>query len=564
MSREFIEAQYNRTYIHKASKQEKQLAYFTMSDMQEDYLTAEYLQTWAERKYQGADYFLNYVKSVFKTKNFLTFFKYLRKPLPSSKLINNKIAPQLRRVFNAENAEFKYVVDGADETDFNQLLNIKDFEQELFGRMLFQHNSIVVSDMMDGNPYRYFIDISDVKSIQKTYDGKIKAIAFKGELEENEEVGYIYIDEKVYAFVNKDFEVIKSSEHNLGHCPAHFISPKIIGNNWVVRESIFTYIREELEEYTFLKTLQKMTEPNGAIPIITQLDVDILESKDVDSGNADNEPGSSDMMSSQRATMFSTNPPNGDSVMQAGTVFKVPVIDKEDGSVDMEAVKNFVNFHYLPVESLNYLKDRIKDIEHSIIYTIVGGIIDGLKEGSKNEAQIEESLSVLQNTLVYFADSFNYIRKLSDMDMLILKFGTRVREVSIFYGSDFFLDTESILYTNLERSKNPIERKNILLRINQNRYRGNENKLNRQTILYDLIPFISDDEFQVAVDALKVDDITFQYQTRFNYWIGQFEAKYGDIVSFYSLIEVEKPQKLALINNLIIDIISNQYKIIEK
>jgi hypothetical protein len=567
MSREFIESQYNKSYIHKAAKQEKQLAYFTLSDMQEDYLTTEYLEMWVQRKYQGSDYFLNYVKSVFKTKNFLVFFKYLRKPLPSAKLINNKIAPQLRRVFNAENAEFKYVVDGADETDFNQLLNIKDFEQELFGRMLFKHNSLLVSDMKDGNPYRYFIDISDVKSINQTYDGKVKAIAFKGEIEDveygKEVEGYVYIDDVEYAFYDKDYNKVSSLEHGLGHCPVHFISPKIIGDNWIVRESIFTYIREELEEYTFLKTLQKMTEPNGAIPIMTQLDVQIEEKGDIDSSNADNEGNSDNMMSSQRATIAGTNPPSGDSIMQAGTVFKVPVIEKEDLSIDMEAVKNFVNFHYLPVTSLMYLKDRIKDIEHSIIYTVVGGVIDGLKEGSKNESQIEESLSVLQNTLIYFADSFNYIRKLSDWDMLILKFRNRVRDISIFYGTDFFLDTESILYANLERSKNPIERKNILLRINQNRYRGNENKLNRQTILYDLIPYISDEEFQVAVDSQKIDDTTFQYQTRFNYWISQFEAKYGDLVAYYSLMDVEKPQKLALINNLIVEII-NSYKIIEK
>jgi len=559
MSRDFIESQYNSKYLHKASRQEKQLAYFTMSDMQENYLTSEYLNTWAERKYQSHDYFLNYVKSVFKTQNFLSFFKFLRKPLPSSKLINNKIAPQLRRVFNAENSEFKYIVNGAEDVDFYKLLSIKEFEQELFGRMLFKHNSLVVSDMMEGNPYRYFIDISDVKSIEKTYNGKIKAIAFEGTVEGIDKEGYIYIDNTKYSFFDKDFNEYNVVEHNLGHCPVHFISPKIIGEGWVVRESIFTYIREELEEYTFLKTLQKMTEPNGSIPIVTQLDIEIEDTKDIDGG--EDEPGSNDMMASQRAEIQSTNPPSGDSLLQAGSVFKVPVVDKEDGSIDMDVVKNLINFHYLPVDSMKYIQERIKDIEHSIIYTVVGGIIDGLKEGSKNEIQVEESLSVLQNTLIYFADSFNYIRKLSDYDMLQLKYGNSVVEVSIFYGSDFFLDTESMLYRNLEQSKNPIERKNILLRINENRYRGNENKLNRQKILYDIIPYISDDEFQVALDAGKVNDEVFELQTRFNYWISQFEALYGDIVSFYQLLDEEKAQRLSVINNLLSDIINK--KIVE-
>lgn len=558
MSKEFIEAQYNKSLISKAVRQERQLSYFTRSSMQDDYLTTEYLEQWSERKYQGTDYFLNYVKSVFKTKNFLSFFKYLRKPLPSAKLINNKVAPQLRRVFNAENSEFKYVVDGHDDVDFASLLNIDDFEQEIFGRMLFNHNSLVVSDMVDGNPYRYFIDISDVKSIQRNMQGQVNAIAFLGEIEKEGEIiqGYIYIDDDEYAFLDKDLNVLVSVSHGLGHCPVHFISPKVVGEDWVLRESIFTYIREELEEYTFLKTLQKMTEPNGAIPIVTKLDVDIIEdSKDIDSNT---EPSADDVMSSQRAKIHGNNPPNGDNVLQAGTVFDVPLVEKDGGGIDMDAVKNFINFHYVPVESLNYLKQRIQDIEYSIVNTIVGGSIDGVKEGSKNEVQVEESLTVLQNTLIYFADSFNYIRKNSDKDMLMLKYGSSVREVSIFYGSDFFLDTESMLYKNLEIAENVIERKNILLRINQNRYKGNENKLNRQKILYDLIPYISDKDFDVAVAASKVDDINFEYQTRFNYWISQFEAVYGDIVTFYMSLEADKAQKLTLINNLIVGIIKSE------
>ena len=558
MSKEFIEAQYGKNLIGKAVRQERQLSYFTRSSMQEDYLTSEYLEAWAERKYQSNDYFLNYVKSIFKTKNFLAFFKFLRKPLPSAKLINNKVVPQLRRVFNAENSEFKYVVDGHDDTDFAKMLNVPDFEQEIFGRMLFNHNSLVVSDIIDSSPYRYFVDIKNVKSIQKTMNGQVKSIAFTGEIEIDGviEEGYVYIDEVKYSFFNKDFVEIKSTDHNLGHCPVHFISPKVVGEDWILRESIFTYIREELEEYTFLKTLQKMTEPNGAIPIVTKLDVDIIEdSKDIDSNT---EPIADDIMSSQRAKLHSNNPPSGDSVLQAGTVFDVPLVEKDGGGIDMEAVKNFINFHYVPVESLNYIKNRISEIEYSIVNTLVGGTIDGVKEGSKNEVQVQESLTVLQNTLIYFADSFNYIRKFSDKDMLMLKYGNLVQEVSIFYGSDFFLDTESMLYSNLEKAENPIERKNILLRINQNRYKGNQNKLSRQNILYDLIPFVSDKDFETAINANRVDEITFDYQTRFNYWIGKFEAIYGDIVTFYTLMTEDNSEKLLLINNLIKGIIISE------
>ena len=103
MSKEFIELQVNKNLIHEAATQEEQLSYFTQSSLQDNHVSNEYLNQWAERNYSGNDYFLNYVKSVFKTENFLFFFKYLRKPLPSTKIINNKIKPQLNRVFTAEN-----------------------------------------------------------------------------------------------------------------------------------------------------------------------------------------------------------------------------------------------------------------------------------------------------------------------------------------------------------------------------------------------------------------------------------------------------------------------------
>lgn len=554
MSKEFIKAQYGKNQVTKAAKQEKQLAYFTISDMQDDILTDEYVNNYVNKEFQGSDYFLNFVKAVFNSGNFLSFSKYLRKPLPSAKLINNKILPQLRRVFNAENAEFRYLVEGIDEVDFSEMLKTREFEQELFRRVLFQHNSILVSSIADGKPYRFFVDIENVHSVLLKENGSIDKIAFSGTVDGID--GVLYIDDSSFIFYDKDYDFIKSFEHGLNHSPAYFISPKTIAKGGVIRESAFTYIREELEEYVFLKTLQKMTEPNGAIPVVSQLDVDIINEE---SGSSSSEQvAAPSFMSSQKAGINSTNPASNDNALQAGSIFKIPVIEKDDGSVDMETVKNFITFHYLPVEALEYVKGRIKDIEDSIVYTIVGGIIDGAKEGSKNEAQVSESLSVLQNTLVYFSDTFNYIRKLSDTDMLTFKYGDAVREVSIFYGSDFFLDSESSLYNNLEKATNPIERKSILVRINQNRYRGNESKRERQNLLYDLIPFISDADFDKAVASLMVDEVTYQYQLRFNYWITMFESAYGDIVAFYSGLQTEKAQKLNIINELIINLIKEK------
>ena len=78
--------------------------------------------------------------------------------------------------------------------------------------------------------------------------------------------------------------------------------------------------------------------------------------------------------------------------------------------------------------------------------------------------------------------------------------------------------------------------------------------MDREVLLYHLLPYCSDLDFDKAI-ARGIDQTTFDYQTRFNYWIDMFEAQFGDILVFYNSFEAEKSQKILMINNLIINII---------
>ena len=145
--------------------------------------------------------------------------------------------------------------------------------------------------------------------------------------------------------------------------------------------------------------------------------------------------------------------------------------------------------------------------------------------------------------------------------MLNLKYGKDlVNEVFIHYGTDFFLDSQTKLFDDLEKAPNTLERKNIIKRISQNRYKNNIDQSARQRILYDLLPYCSDKDFDVARDTQTAGDINIQYQLRFNYWISQFEAQFGDIVTFWKELTVDNSQKIVLINNLIIIIIQDGTK----
>jgi hypothetical protein len=558
VSKEFIEAGLNQSSINKAARQESHLSYFTKGELQETELSTQYLRQWADRKFQTNDYFLNWVKHIFKTKHFLTFFKYLRNPIPSAKLINNKIKPHLNRVFVAEDSDFKYDITGLTLSEINDILDTKHFENELFDKLLFKHNSIVITDLSSeevNEPYRYFINVKDVISLDYSRK-RITRIAFKACI--NTEAVIIYIDDKVYSVYNEKHELIGEVPHDLGRCPADFISKNKYKDDFVVRESIFTYIREELEEYVFLKTLLKMTEPNGAIPVTTKVNAEEedTENKSKDSDGEPGEPSSDNMMGSQKAKYKGDNYNESSGDLLPGSLYEVPadVIMDDDGKINMDAVKYYINFFHIPVDILNYIKGRITEIENSIISTVIG-TIDTSNEESKNEMQIEKSVIVLENTLIYLADNLNVIRKESDYNVLGLKLGTqKINEIFIFYGTDFFLESQKSLFEDLEKASNPIERKNILVRINQNRYKNNRDQMARQKLLYDLLPYTSDEDFNTALGA-GIDPITREYQLRFNYWIGIFEAEYGDIVTFYSELDAENAQKLKVINDLIIEII---------
>jgi hypothetical protein len=559
MSKEFIELKRNSKYLAEAVRQEKQLAYFTESDIQADFPSNEYFTQWAERKFETSDYFLNFVKSIFKTDNFLTFFKYLRFPLPSAKIINNRIVPDLKRVFQADDANFDYDVRNVSAQDFLPEMKVQEFNEMIFNGLLHEHNSILLTDLRADEvnaPYRTLIPIKNVVSIE-THGNEIECMAIRAshvnEFGVNES-GYYYIDETDYIFYSNDYKERARFTHNLGHCPAHFISARPFGTKPIVRESIFSFIREELEEYNFLKTLQKMTEPNGVIPVSVHLK---LPEKNEDFKSISGEPGSSEAMSSQRSKVQS-NVVKSEGVLQTGTDIKVPIMKDDAGKIDMSLVQEFLKFYHLPVEPMEYFKTRIQEVERSIITTLVGDVTES-QESAKNEMQIRKGVITLENTLQNLSGDMSRIRKLGDTDFLMLKYGPdRVNEVTTFYGTDFFLETEKELFESYQKAPNPIERKNILLRITESKYRNNPEKLSRQVILYNLLPFISDADFDKAISK-GIDPTLFEFQNRFDYWIQMFESLYGDIVVFYATLgEITEAEKFRVINNLLINLIPTQ------
>ncbi|MGH1520542.1 hypothetical protein [Chryseobacterium sp. JK1] len=555
---DFIKEKVNHKYILDARQQQKDLSYFIQGSLQDE-VTIEYLRVWSGRKYASDVKFLNWVKLVFKTENFLSFFKYLRNPVASSKLVNDDIKPQLRRVFHADDSIFKYSVRGVEETCHSDL-NSKQFDEELFNTILFAHNSVVIQDIdVESKRYREILPITKIVSVDCDRD-KINKIAYLSclELEDRSIHGFSYIDKDQYIFFDRDYNIIVQSFHDLGECPADWVSSEnMFQNNNVVKKSIFSYALPDFEEYVFLKTLQRMTEPNGAIPVTVQLDAKETNTSGELRKGLSKEPMSATILGAQVNNELNPVAPS-ESDVQAGTIIKVKVPKSSDtGKVDMDVVQNFFQFHYMPIEALQYLDDRIKNIETKILSSMIGDVAEQ-NESAKNEMQVSKGYDSKEDRLRWLSDELSRIKQLSDFKTLALLHGKDKVSVEVFFGTDFFIETLDDLYKSFSLAPNAIERRKILKRISMNRNQHNLQQAKRDVILYDIIPYVSDKDFDTARNN-QIDPVVFELQTRFDYWISIFEAQYGQIELFYEgLGDMQESAKMITIKNLIKNIIQNE------
>ena len=164
----------------------------------------------------------------------------------------------------------------------------------------------------------------------------------------------------------------------------------------------------------------------------------------------------------------------------------------------------------------------------------------------------------MQDKLRRFGNKLGWIRNNSDEKMLGLQYGLDNVTVDVNYGNDFFLESEDDIMKLISEAPNPIEAREQTGRLVRKRGQFNKPRAERAVILYKLIPFSTYPDFELAKASELVDTNTEHLFLRFNYWIVNFEAEYGDIVMFWDgLGDMQESSKLLLINTLLNEIIEN-------
>lgn len=561
MSVDFIKSQKNKNSLLEADKQQKQILYFTKSEIQDEPNNA-YLTAWAERNYQGDDYFLNWIKSVFNNDNFMSVFKYMRKPLPSSRIVNNQIKPYLARVLYAEDSFFNYIIDKEPIYEPSDLRNDR-YAKEYFNNWLFRTNDVYITDLKDVNsPYHYLVPVGAIVSIDHNRE-RITRISFPAKI--NDEFGeliegFAYIDDFKYEFYNSDYVLIKRNTHDLGICPATFVGSKTLNDDFIVKENLFSYQRTDLEEYSLLKIFQKITDSNGTFPTITTIkpSESKLGGADRNSGS-DAYPSNLMEMGSQVSALTEDTQKKG-SPVNTGTIIEIDSknIKSVDGNIDMSVVKDFINYFYVPVDILTFINKRISELEKSIVNISVANYKEDSQEGSKSDLHIGKTYDSAEDVIRSVSEELTELRTKLDFSRLALKHGKENVEIDIFCGSKFFMESEKKLQELYDGAPNSLERRQVLVKLNKNRNRFNPNKGKRESLLYDIIPYATDVDFEKALEKNLVSDEEFVFQVKFHQWISRLESEFGDLLIFLDSLNMDKNSKITFIKKTIINLIRKE------
>lgn len=578
--KDFIETCKYKGEIKEAIAYEQDLAYFIQPQLNSSsYLNSD---SSVNDLWKSANPFISWMKDWMRKDTFRSFMKFLRHPLPTCSLIQDDVIPELKKVFDSTNAYYDYVFSSNSiKLRANELMQKFNgfYRNEIFDKLIVAHNSIVITDYIDKrNPYRFVIAITSVKAIEPDLKGNIKKIVFEGLNSEGEERYFYYTDEfySVYKKGDKENDYILESQysHEIGICPADFISIEPLNSRkFVIRKSIFSNLKEKFENYVNYYTLQKMVLPNGAIPVITHYK---QNNKACGSTFADGSRCISGYVSRELpdgVTIKDSELPqnrvlgnkdnllpcpvcNPKNVIQPGTVISMPVPkfgDNGERPFDLNA--NFVKFHYVPPEILAWWNEFINEKYSEIKYILVGKGYEDSNGQAKNKDQIARGNQTLENTLIDLSTRLSKLRKSLDTKSLRIAFGKAFKSCEIDFGSDFYLETEFELRDSLGKAIDPIDKQNLIWRINYSIYKNNPEQLERTDLLYKLLPYstLTDSEF---ISLQGIDPKIKELRLNYKYYIDAFEAEYGELNDFFNNYfgeNVTMSKKLEMARNLLLN-----------
>ena len=508
---------------------------------------------------------LSWVESFLTRDKYNRFVQLLRLPVVSLE-ITQDIYQEYARIFDGQNPFFNYEFSNPDfATDFksylNKGLNDKNFFKTIgFEQLKYSINSILVVDMPEdgGNPYYYFIDISSVVDVKSDENGNIQYLIFQID----KETVAVYDSEsyRVYKVDGTKIigEPIVDNSHDLGYCPAsYFWDKNMKGSNTIEKKSPVTDVLGRLDKYLIEDTFKEYADLYGTFPIITAFE-ELCNFEGCNNGfimedytvtvNGVDEIQSRQVKCKACAESEEIGP---------GTIFEIPAPQTKDDPI----LSNPVEIIAPDTKSLEYVKQKLVEYAEVIREVTIGTRGRVLDNTAVNETQVFGSFESRQNILLQVASSFEKIHKFANDTVARLMYGDAFLSSTVFYGDHFFLKSVEQLMAEYEQAKKngePDEEIDQIYRqILVTKYKGNDDRIERAWILYNLNPephkTVAECTQLVTLGAMDQND--FVIKSRFNNFIAKFEREQSNVLDFGRDLDFDK--KIDAINDILKTYINN-------
>lgn len=505
------------------------------------------------------------VKALLPEDKYKRFIQLLPTPLDTIESTKS-IFDELSKVFNTQDG-FKKVdfVTSELAEDFNEYLNkIEDnnfWPTKGFDALKNQICSLIVVDMpavqktLRPEPYYYILNTELIIDVDYNgYSGRVEYVAFS----QKEKKAVVICDEFYRTFQKLDggeWTLLNESPHTtyteggevsdgLGYCPVEpFYKKNIAGSNGVNKRAPITDVLGKLDWLLFWRTSVKYFELYAAWPPFVVYETE-CHYRDANGNACDNGfitynswDGEVNKKSSYQCPACAKK-----ELIGPGTVFTVPT-PRNNNDFNMLDGDGPVKSVDAPVETLQYVTNRIKELEDEIYLACVGYDGDSLNNKAVNETQVSANFESKEAVLDGIKNEFQRAQKFVIDTMAKLRYGNYFVKSIVDWGNEYFLHTVDTLTQQLKDARaNGMPMYYIASlrdRVIQTSSKNNPDEQNRNEILAQLEPY---PDLGLQNIALIKDDDPINYTIKLNFttFIQQFERENGNIVTFGSLLDKDK------------------------
>ena len=235
-----------------------------------------------------------------------------------------------------------------------------------------------------------------------------------------------------------------------------------------------------------------------------------------------------------------------------GTIFEIPAPQTSDDPV----LSNPVSIITPDTKSLEYIKQKLIEYADGIREVTIGTRGRVLDNNQVNETQVFGSFESRQNILLQIASSFEAVHKFANDTVARLMFGDSFISSVVFYGDQFFLKSVTDLmeeYKLAKQSGQPDEEIDQIYRqILVTKYKGNDDRIERAWILYNLNPepHKTVDQSRLLVSDGVLDKPDFVIKARFSNFVARFEREQTNVLDFGR--ELKFDDKINRINEILL------------